>query len=421
MRISMGNIFNHSILRALGSRNYRLFFGGQGISVIGTWMQLIAMSWLVYRLTNSPLLLGVIGFTGQIPTFILAPLAGVLADRWDRRRILVVTQALAMVQAFIVAGLTLSGIIAVWHLVVLSFFLGLVNALDGPARQALVVLMVEKREDLPNAIALNSFLFNGARLVGPTMAGILIAVLGEGMCFLLNGISYIAVIAALLAMRIEIGEKERKDSRIFQELKEGLSYAFGSGPIKAILLLSAFVSMVGMPYSVLMPVIARDVLNGGAHTFGFLMTGTGIGAITGAVYLATRTSVKGLVGIIPRATGLFGVGLIMLALSRVFWLALPVMILTGFGAMIQMVSNNTILQTIVDDDKRGRVMSLFTMSFIGMAPFGNLAAGGLADRIGAPETIFFSGFLCIIASLLFLSRVPILQREINRHIRGKVN
>ncbi len=421
MRISVGNIFNYSILRALGSRNYRLFFGGQGISVIGTWMQLIAMSWLVYRLTNSPLLLGVIGFTGQIPAFILAPLAGVLADRWDRRQILVVTQTLAMVQAFIVAGLTLSGIIAVWHLVVLSFSLGFVHAFDLPARQALVVLMVEKKEDLPNAIALNSFLFNGARLVGPTVAGILIAVLGEGMCFLLNGISYIAVIAALLAMKIEISKKERKDSLIFQEFKEGLKYAFNSGAIRAILLLSAIISMVGMPYTVLMPVIARDVLNGGAHTFGFLMTGTGIGAVTGAVYLATRKSVKGLGGIIPLATGLLGAGLIMLSLSRVFWLSLPVMLLTGFGAMIQMVSNNTILQTIVDDDKRGRVMSLFTMSFIGMAPFGNLMAGGLANRIGAPSTIFLSGALCIIAALLFLSKVPMLQREIDRNIRGQVN
>jgi MFS family permease len=421
MRISAGNIFNYSILRALGSRNYRLFFSGQSISVIGTWMQMIAMSWLVYRLTNSPLLLGVIGFTGQIPAFILAPLAGVLADRWDRRQILVVTQTLAMVQAFIVAGLTLSGIIAVWHLVVLSFFLGLVNAFDVPARQALVVLMVEKKEDLPNAIALNSFLFNGARLVGPTMAGILIAVLGEGMCFLLNGISYIAVIAALLAMKIEISKKERKDSLIFQELKEGLKYAFNSGAIRAILLLSAIISMAGMPYTVLMPVIARDVLNGGAHTFGFLMTGTGIGAVTGAVYLATRKSVKGLGGIIPLATGLFGAGLIMLSLSRVFWLSLPVMLLTGFGAMIQMVSNNTILQTIVDDDKRGRVMSLFTMSFIGMAPFGNLLAGGLANQIGAPSTIFLSGVLCIIAALLFLSRVPMLQREIDCNIRGQAD
>lgn len=416
----MGNIFNQNILRALSSRNYRLFFGGQGISVIGTWMQLIAMSWLVYRLTNSPFLLGVIGFTGQIPTFILAPLAGVLADRWDRRKILVVTQTLAMAQAFMVAGLTLSGIIAVWHLVVLSFFLGLVNAFDGPTRQALVVLMVEKREDLPNAIALNSFLFNGARLVGPTMAGVLIAVLGEGMCFLLNGVSYIAVIAALLAIRIEISKKEREDSRIFQELKEGLSYAFGSGPIKAVLLLSAVVSMVGMPYSVLMPVIARDVLNGGAHTFGFLMTGTGVGAVAGAVYLATRTSVKGMGGIIPLAAGLFGAGLIMLSLSRIFLLSLPLMILTGFGMMILLVSNNTILQTIVDDDKRGRVMSLFTMSFIGMAPFGNLVAGALANRMGAPATFFFSGVLCIIAALLFLSRVPMLQREINRHIRGQM-
>ncbi|NLI11561.1 MFS transporter [Pelotomaculum propionicicum] len=421
MRINAGSIFNYNILRALGSRNYRLFFGGQGISLIGTWMQIIAMSWLVYRLTDSPLLLGVIGFTGQIPSFVLAPLAGVLADRRDRRRILIVTQTLAMVQAFIVAGLTLTGIIAVWHLVVLSLFLGIVNAFDIPSRQSLVVKMVENKEDLPNAIALNSFLFNGARLVGPTMAGILIALLGEGMCFLLNGLSYIAVIAALLAMRLETARKERNDTRIIQELGEGLRYAFSSEAIKSILLLSAFISMVGMPYTVLMPVVVRDVLSGGAHIYGFLMTGTGIGAVTGAVYLASRKNVKGLGGMIPLAVGSLGAGLVMLSLSRIFWLSLPVMLFTGFGAMIQMVSNNTILQTIVDDDKRGRVMSLFTMSFIGMAPFGNLIAGGLASRIGASATLLFSGLLCIIAALFFLSKVSMLKSEIDRHILRQVN
>lgn len=421
MRISTGNLFNRNILRALSSRNYRLFFSGQSISLIGTWMQMVAMNWLVYRLTNSPLLLGVIGFTGQIPAFILAPIAGVLADRWNRHRILIVTQTLAMVQAFIVAGLTLSGIITVWHLVLLSLFLGFVNAFDVPARQAFVVLMVEKKEDLPNAIALNSFLFNGARLVGPTIAGILIAALGEGMCFFLNGISYVAVIIALLAMRIKINKKENQGSRVLQELKEGLRYAFGSGPIKAILLLSATISIVGMPYSVLVPVVARDVLNGGADTFGFLITGSGMGAVTGAIYLATRKSVKGLGSIIPIATGLFGAGLIALSLSRVFWLSLPLMLLTGFGMMIQMASNNTILQTIVDDDKRGRVMSLFTMSFFGMAPFGNLMAGGLANRIGAPGTLLFIGIICIIASLVFTSKVSMLKSEIDRHIREKLN
>lgn len=405
-----------NIIRALSSRNYRLFFAGQGISLIGTWMQMIAMSWLVYRLTDSALLLGVVGFTGQLPSFIFAPLAGVLADRWNRRHILIATQALAMLQAFIAAGLILSGVITVWHLIILSLFLGFVNAFDIPARQSLVVSMVEKKEDLPNAIALNSFLFNGARLVGPTIAGILIAFLGEGICFLINGISYIAVIAALLAMKISIRQKEDHEARIFQQLKEGIRYAFGSESIRAILILSAVVSVAGMPYTVLMPVIARDVLSGGAHTFGFLITASGVGAVAGALYLAVRKSVAGLGSLVPRATGIFGLGLAALSQSHVFWISLPLMLLTGFGMMIQMASNNTILQTVVDDDKRGRVMSLFTMSFLGMATFGNLLAGVLASRIGAPGTILLGGIICILASFYFAGKAPILKNEINRHI-----
>lgn len=406
---------NTSIIRALSSRNYRLFFTGQGISLIGTWMQSIAMSWLVYRLTGSPFLLGVVGFAGQIPSFVFAPIAGVLADRWNRRHILIGTQVLFMIQAFMAAGLALTGVITVWHLVVLSLFLGLVTAFDIPARQALVVLLVEKKEDLPNAIALNSFLFNGARLVGPTVAGILIAVLSEGMCFFINGVSYIAVIMALLAMKINIGKKEEQGSHIFQQLKEGISYAFGSGPIRTILFLTAAVSIVGMPYTVLMPVIARDVLYGGAHTFGFLITASGIGAVSGALYLAHRKSVEGLGNLLPMATFIFGLGLAALSQSRVFWISLPLMLLTGFGMMIQLASNNTILQTIVDDDKRGRIMSLYTMSFLGMAPFGSLLAGALANRIGAPETIMWGGVTCMLAALLFAGKVPMIKGEISRH------
>lgn len=406
---------NTNIIRSLSSRNYRLFFTGQGISLIGTWMQTIAMSWLVYRLTGSALLLGVVGFAGQIPSFVFAPIAGVLADRWNRHHILIGTQALAMIQAFVTAGLTLAGVITVWHIVALSLFLGLVNAFDIPARQSLVVLMVEKKEDLPNAIALNSFLFNGARLVGPTIAGILIAILSEGMCFLINGISYITVIMALLAMKINIGKKEDQDTHILQQLKEGISYAFGSGAIRTILFLSATISIVGMPYTVLMPVIARDVLYGGAHTFGFLITASGLGAVAGALYLAVRKSVEGLGNLLPVAMGIFGIGLIALSQSRVFWVSLPLMLLTGFGMMIQMASNNTILQTIVDDDKRGRVMSLYTMSFLGIAPFGSLLAGVLASRIGAPGTIMWGGIICIMAALFFAGKVSLIKGEISRH------
>ncbi|MFX4263544.1 MFS transporter [Pelotomaculum propionicicum] len=405
---------NTNIIRALSSRNYRFFFTGQGISLIGTWMQSIAMSWLVYRLTGSTLLLGVVGFAGQIPSFVFAPIAGVLADRWNRRHILIGTQALAMIQAFITAGLTLTGVITVWHLIVLSIFLGLVNSFDIPARQSLVVLMVEKKEDLPNAIALNSFLFNGARLVGPTIAGILIALLGEGMCFLINAVSYIAVIIALLAMKINIGKREEQGSNIFRQLKEGISYAYNSGSIRTILFLSATFSIVGMPYTVLIPVIARDVLYGGADTYGFLITASGIGAVIGALYLAVRKSVEGLGNLLPVALGVFGLGLAALSQSRVFWISLPLMLLTGFGMMIQMASNNTILQTIVDDDKRGRVMSLYTMSFLGMAPFGSLLAGALASRIGAPGTIMWGGISCLLAAVLFAGKVSIIKGEIIR-------
>ncbi|MDD4335356.1 MAG: MFS transporter [Desulfotomaculaceae bacterium] len=407
---------NISMMRALSSRNYRLFFTGQGISLIGTWMQTIAMSWLVYRLTGSELLLGVIGFASQIPSIVFSPIAGVLADRWNRHHILIGTQALFMIQALITAGLTLAGVITVWQLVVLSLFLGLVSAFDLPARQSLVVLMVEKKEDLPNAIALNSFLFNGARLVGPTIAGILISILSEGVCFLINGISYIAVILALLAMRIDIVKKEGQGAHVFQQLKEGISYAINSGAIRVILILSATISFVGMPYTVLMPVIARDVLSGGAATFGFLITASGVGAVVGALYLALRKSVEGLGRLLPIALGIFGIGLFALSQSRVFWLSLPLMLLTGFGMMVLMASNNTILQTIVDDDKRGRIMSLYTTSFLGMAPFGSLLAGALASRIGAPATIMYGGIVCLLAAIFFAGKVSIVKSEIGRHL-----
>ncbi len=406
-----------TMLRALSSRNYRLFFAGQGISLIGTWMQTIAMSWLVYRLTGSELLLGVISFSSQIPSLIFSPVAGVLADRWNRHRILVGTQVLFMIQALTTAALTLAGVITVWQLVALSLFLGLIGAFDMPARQSLVVLMVEKKEDLPNAIALNSFLFNGARLVGPTIAGILISVLSEGMCFLLNGISYIAVIFALRAMRIDIVKKEKQEAPVFQQLKEGIGYAVSSGAIRTVLIISATISIVGMPYTVLMPVIARDVLSGGADTFGFLITASGVGAVAGALYLAVRKNVAGLSTLLPIALGVFGTGLIALSQSRIFMLSLSLMLLTGFGMMALMASNNTILQTIVDDDKRGRVMSLYTTSFLGVAPFGSLLAGALASRVGAPATLMYGGIVCLLAVALFAGKVPTVRREIDRRLK----
>jgi MFS family permease len=398
------------IFRALYHRNYRLFFGGQGISLIGTWMQQIAMGWLVYRMTHSAFLLGLIGFSSQICSLFFSPFAGVLSDRYNRHRILVATQSLALVQAFLLATLTLTGVITVHHLILLSLFLGFVNAFDMPTRQAFVVEMVEKREDLGNAIALNSFLFNGARLVGPSMAGILIFFLGEGMCFLLNGFSFLAVIIALLAMKMTPRKKEVKRTQVLQEFKEGFIYAFGFPPIRSILLFLAWISLVGTANTTLMPVFARDILRGDSQTYGFLMAAIGLGAIIGAIFLASRTSVLGLGRIIIIASATLGIGLISFSFSHTLWLSLFLLLLTGFGMMVHMVSSNTILQTMVDEDKRGRVMSLYVMAFMGMAPFGSLAGGGLASKIGASNTLIIGGASCLFGSFLFMKKLPSLRK-----------
>jgi MFS family permease len=397
------------IFRALAHRNYRLFFGGQGISLIGTWMQQIAMSWLVYRLTNSVFLLGLIGFSSQISSLFFSPFAGVLSDRWNRHRILVVTQSLAMIQAFILASLTLMGVVAVHHLIILSIFLGLVNAFDMPTRQAFVVEMVEKREDLGNAIALNSFLFNGARLVGPSVAGILISILGEGLCFLLNSVSFLAVIIALLAMKMTPNKKDSEKTRVLQGLKEGFIYAFGFPPIRSILFFLGWISLVGTANTTLMPVFARDILRGDSKTYGFLMAAIGVGAIIGAIFLASRKNVLGLGRIITIASSIFGIGLISFSLSHTLWLSFFLLLITGFGMMVHMASSNTILQTIVDDDKRGRVMSLYAMAFMGMAPLGSLVGGSLAGWIGAPTTLIIVGTSCMIGSFLFRKILPSLR------------
>jgi MFS family permease len=393
-------------VRALRSRNYRLFFGGQTISLVGTWMTRIATSWLVYRLTGSATLLGVVSFAGQIPAFFLAPLAGVWVDRWDRHRTLVVTQVLSMVQSFALAALALSGIITVGEIIWLSLAQGLINAFDMPTRQAFVVQMVESREDLGNAIALNSSMVNAARLIGPSLAGIVIAGVGEGYCFLIDGISYIAVIVSLLLMRIAAAAPRRAPRRVLEELAEGWRYVAGSAPIRSILLLLALVSVVGMPYTVLMPIFASDILHGGAHTLGFLMGASGAGALAGAVTLAMRRSVLGLGRRIAVATALFGGSLLAFSLSRWLWLSLLVLPLTGFGMMQQLASSNTILQTIVEDEKRGRVMSFYSMAFMGMAPFGSLVAGGLASWIGAPVTLAIGGAMCVAGSLWFARKLP---------------
>lgn len=395
--------------RALRSRNYRLFFGGQGISLIGTWMQRIALNWLVYRLSGSAIMLGVVGFAGQIPTFLLAPLAGVLSDRWNLRRVVIVTQVLALVQASVLAALTLTDTINVWLVLALSIMLGVINAFDIPARQTFVVQMVESPDDLPNAIALNSFLVNGTRLLGPSIAGVLIALLGEGQCFLLNALSYVAVIAALLAMRLAPQRQPCERDDVLHDLKEGLHYAFGFAPIRAVLVLLALVSLVGMPYAVLMPIFATDILHGGPQTLGFLMAASGLGAVSGAVYLARRRTVVGLGRTIARAAFLFGTGLVVFSVSRLLWLSLALMVVTGFAMMLQMASSNTVLQAIVDDDKRGRVMSFYTMAFMGMAPFGSLLAGTVAQWVGAPNTLIVGGAICVAGATVFLTRLPALR------------
>jgi MFS family permease len=400
------------IFRSLQYRNYRLFFSGQSISLVGTWVQRIATPWLVYHLTDSVFLLGVVGFAGQIPTFLLAPFAGVYTDRWNKYYILIGTQIAAMIQALILALLYFTAVIEVWHLIVLSMILGIINAFDVPARQSLIVNMVDKKEDLGNAIALNSSMVNGARLVGPSIAGLLIAIAGEGVCFLINGISYIFVIAFLLMMKVNLSNEKKINNPLIKELKEGFKYTFGFAPIKYIILLLAIVSLMGMSYTVLMPVFAKEILHGGSHTFGFLMGASGLGALIGALYMASRKNVVGLDKIIPYASIIFGLGLIVFSFSRFFWLSFLMLIISGFGMMLQMASSNTILQTIVDDDKRGRVMSFYTMAFMGTAPFGSFLAGSLAKTFGAPITILIGGISCILGAFLFTKKLPEIKNAI---------
>jgi MFS family permease len=392
--------------RALRSRNYKLFFTGQGVSLIGTWMTRIATSWLVYRLTGSAALLGIVGFASQIPAFVLGPLAGVWVDRWDRHRTIVVTQILSAVQSLALAVLALAHIITVWEIVALALFQGLINAFDMPARQSFVIQMVEHRDDLGNAIALNSSTANAARLVGPAIAGLVVAQVGEGYCFLIDGVSYIAVIVSLLMMRIAAAPARKPARHVLHELHEGWHYVVNSVPIRSILTNHAIVNLFGMPYSVLMPIFAAKVLGGNAHTLGFLMSATGVGALLGAMMLAARKNVIGLGRRIVMTTALFGAALLSFSLSRYLWLSLLLLPLAGFGMMQEMASSNTILQTIVDDEKRGRVMAFYSMAGQGMLPFGSLLAGTLAARFGAPVTLALCGIVCMMGSVWFAGRLP---------------
>lgn len=392
--------------RALSSRNYRLFFGGQSVSLIGTWITRIATSWLVYRLTGSTLLLGIVGFCGQIPTLLLAPLAGVLVDRMDRHRILVVTQVLSMLQSLALAVLVFSGLITVPWVLALQVVQGVINAFDTPARQSFVVEMVEDRAHLSNAIALNSSIVNASRIIGPSIGGIVIAAVGEGWCFMADAVSYLAVIASLLAMQLTRRALPARDTRIVDEMRAGFSYVTGFLPVRSSLILLAFVSMMSMPYTVLMPVIAGSLLHGGPHTLGFLMTASGVGALAGALYLASRRSVLGLGRAIALSAAVFGVALAAFSFSRSLWLSLLILPFVGGGMMITMAATNTVVQTIVEERLRGRVMAFYTMAFLGTAPIGSLLAGVVATRIGVPNTILAGGLACVVASAWFGFRLP---------------
>ncbi|MER3434676.1 MAG: MFS transporter [Leptolyngbya sp. ERB_1_1] len=401
-----------AVFRALRSRNYRLFFAGQGLSLIGTWMTQTAVIWLVYHLTNSALMLGVVGFAQQIPNFALSPFAGVLVDRWNRRHTLITTQVLSMLQSLLLTVLAFSGKIDIWHIIVLSVFQGCVNAVDMPTRQSFVVELVEKREDLGNAIALNSSIFNSARLVGPAIAGLLVAAVGTTACFAIDTVSYLAVLLGLLAMRLQPKAIPARamQTGVIEQLREGIAYSFGFPPIRAILLLIGLVSLVGMPYTVLAPIFATQFLKGGAETLGFLMAASGLGALCSALYLGSRQTVVGLGKIMAIAPAGFGIAIIIFSQSRMLWLSLLAMFLAGASLILQSTSGNTILQTIVDEDKRGRVMSLYSLAFASMVTFGNLLAGSLASRIGAPNTLAIGGVLCIAGSLYFGQQLPALRK-----------
>jgi MFS family permease len=405
--------------RALRHRNFQLFFVGQSISVIGTWMTRLATSWLVYRLTHSALLLGIVGFAGQIISFALGPFAGVWVERLDRRKLLVWTQAAAAVQSVAMAALALAHVITLWEIIALAALQGLINAFDMPARQSFLVQMVDDRNDLSNAIAINSSMANGARLIGPAIAGLVIGAIGEGWCFLIDGVSYFAVIASLLLMRIQPLNIRRNATSMLKQMGEGWDYVRTFAPIRTILLLFSIVSLMGYSYAVLLPIFAAQVLHGGAYTLGWLTTASGIGALAAALSLAIRKSVVGLTRMLQVASAMLGAALILFGLSHTLWLSLVLMVFVGFG-MIQAASvSNTIIQALVPEDKRARVMSYYTMAFFGASPFGSLLAGMLAHRIGAPHTVIITGAFCIVGAFWFtlqLSKIRPIMRPIYQEL-----
>ncbi len=402
-------------LRALRHRNFQLFFSGQLISLIGTWMQSVAQAWLVYRMTGSSLLLGSVGFASQFPVFLVAPFGGIVADRHNLRRVVIATQTVSMILALVLATLTLTGTVQVWHIFVLAALLGVVNAFDIPGRQAFLVEMVGK-EDLMNAIALNSSMFNGARIIGPAIAGVLVAKIGEGWCFFANGISYIAVIIGLLMMRVPRPSRRAGAASPWAHIIEGFRFVRQTAPIRALLLLLGLVSLVAMPYTVLMPIFADRILHSGARGLGILMGATGVGALLGALTLASRSGVHGLGRWVAFSCGGFGVSLILFSFSRSVWLSAALLLPVGFGMMLQMSSSNTLIQAMVPDHLRGRVMAVYSMMFMGMAPFGALLGGALADRLGAPITVSMGAVACIGGAALFWLQLPKIRVEARRLI-----
>jgi MFS family permease len=394
--------------RALRHRNFQLFFGGQIISLVGTWMQTVAEAWLVYRLTGSSVLLGVLGFVSQIPIFLLSPLAGLAADRWPRQRVVIATQTISMSLAFILAALTLTNHIRVWEIIVLAASLGTVNAFDVPARQSFLIEMVG-REDLLNAIALNSSMFNGARVAGPAIAGILVALVGEGWCFFLNGVSYLAVIAGLLMMRIETSQIVHDGAAPLEKLREGFRFVRRTLPIRALLTLIALVSFMALPFSVLMPIFANRILGGGASAYGTLMGAVGVGAMFGALTIAMRQQLRGLGNVVSYSAIGLGIALVLFSVSRWYWLSIGSLVLAGLAMMLQFTSTNTLIQAMVPDQLRGRVMALYSMMFLGMTPIGSLLAGTIAAHIGAPITVAIGGAASFAGGVVFARKWPALR------------
>jgi MFS family permease len=402
----------HRTTRSLRSRNFRLYFTGQGISLVGTWMHRVAMAWLVYRLTGSAFLLGLVGFAGRIPTLVLAPFAGVAADRWHRRTILYATQSLSMLLALALATLVLAGLVQIWHVLAFATLLGVIDSFDIPARQSFFVHLIDRPEDLGNAIALNSSIFNLARLIGPSIAGILIALVGEGWVFALNGVTYFSMLLALALMRVPPAEARKHPGSVMSNLREGVAFAWNYPAARAVLLLIMTVSFFAVPFAVLMPVFASEVLGGGPGTLGILVAAQGVGALAGALVLAARQTNAGLGSVIALAAGLFGAGLLLFGASSALWLSLPLLAVAGFGLMVQSAASNTFLQSIVGDDMRGRIMSLYTTAFIGTLPLGSLYAGWMAELVGAPITAMIGGVVALAAAGVFWRHLPSLRRDV---------